>query len=167
MTVQVGIVNLLLETHGGVRRQGGATWYLLLFHWPWSLVFDGSLAYLSSCSPFYQIDFAAMFVPEIWNANSYFPFRSPPLAAITFRDLVLYTTNEKWQVPIWFWIITLLINYCTSSPDFSAFHIGSKFERSKGFLQQQGVHLCFQGLMLLYFFQKINIHFYCYPSIAN
>uniref|UniRef100_A0A0D9W9W4 Uncharacterized protein n=1 Tax=Leersia perrieri TaxID=77586 RepID=A0A0D9W9W4_9ORYZ len=24
--------------------------------------------------------------------------RSPPLAAITFRDLVLYTTNEKWQV---------------------------------------------------------------------
>ncbi|XP_015692239.1 uncharacterized protein LOC102699586 isoform X2 [Oryza brachyantha] len=49
MTVQVGIVNLLLETHGGPRRQGGATW-------------------------------------------------SPPLAAITFRDLVLYTTNEKWQV---------------------------------------------------------------------
>ncbi|GJN01667.1 hypothetical protein PR202_ga18948 [Eleusine coracana subsp. coracana] len=49
MTVQVGIVNLLLETHGGVRRLGGATW-------------------------------------------------SPPLAAITFRDLVLYTTNEKWQV---------------------------------------------------------------------
>jgi len=49
MTVQVGIVNLLLETHGGPRRQGDATW-------------------------------------------------SPPLAAITFRDLVLYTTNEKWQV---------------------------------------------------------------------
>lgn len=49
MTVQVGIVNLLLETHGGARRQGGATW-------------------------------------------------SPPLAAITFRNLVLYTTNEKWQV---------------------------------------------------------------------
>ncbi|XP_062226843.1 uncharacterized protein LOC133925045 isoform X2 [Phragmites australis] len=49
MTVQVGIVNLLLETHGGARREGGATW-------------------------------------------------SPPLAAITFRDLVLYTTNEKWQV---------------------------------------------------------------------
>ncbi|BAF15875.1 uncharacterized protein [Oryza sativa Japonica Group] len=48
MTVQVGIVNLLLETHGGPRHQGGATW-------------------------------------------------SPPLAAITFRDLVLYTTNEKWQ----------------------------------------------------------------------
>jgi len=49
MTVQVGIVNLLLETHGGSRRRGDATW-------------------------------------------------SPPLAAITFRDLVLYTTNEKWQV---------------------------------------------------------------------
>ncbi|KAL6844544.1 hypothetical protein ACP4OV_026217 [Aristida adscensionis] len=49
MTVQVGIVNLLLETHGGARRQGGATW-------------------------------------------------SPPLAAITFRELVLYTTNENWQV---------------------------------------------------------------------
>ncbi|CAO2043828.1 unnamed protein product [Urochloa humidicola] len=49
MTVQVGTVNLLLETHGGARRQGDATW-------------------------------------------------SPPLAAITFRDLVLYTTNEKWQV---------------------------------------------------------------------
>ncbi|EES12901.1 hypothetical protein BDA96_06G246600 [Sorghum bicolor] len=49
MTVQVGIVNLLLETHGGARRKGDATW-------------------------------------------------SPPLAAITFRDLVLYTTNEKWQV---------------------------------------------------------------------
>ncbi|KAG8043594.1 hypothetical protein GUJ93_ZPchr0458g22720 [Zizania palustris] len=48
MTVQVGIVNLLLETHGGPRHQGSAAW-------------------------------------------------SPPLAAITFRDLVLYTTNEKWQ----------------------------------------------------------------------
>uniref|UniRef100_A0A0E0PEF9 Uncharacterized protein n=1 Tax=Oryza rufipogon TaxID=4529 RepID=A0A0E0PEF9_ORYRU len=52
MTVQVGIVNLLLETHGGPRHQGGATW-------------------------------------------------SPPLAAITFRDLVLYTTNEKWQKLEW------------------------------------------------------------------
>ena len=31
MTVQVGIVNLLLETHGGPRRQGDATWYLLIF----------------------------------------------------------------------------------------------------------------------------------------
>jgi len=31
MTVQVGIVNLLLETHGGSRRQGDATWYLLIF----------------------------------------------------------------------------------------------------------------------------------------
>ena len=30
MTVQVGIVNLLLETHGGARRQGDATWYILM-----------------------------------------------------------------------------------------------------------------------------------------
>lgn len=26
MTLQVGVVNLLLETHGGARRRGGATW---------------------------------------------------------------------------------------------------------------------------------------------
>jgi hypothetical protein len=30
MTIQVGIVNLLLETHGGARRQGDATWYILV-----------------------------------------------------------------------------------------------------------------------------------------
>jgi hypothetical protein len=93
-----------------------------------------------------------MSVPGIWNVNFYFLFRSPPLAAITFRDLVLYTTDEKWQVSI------LILNYssfsindCTSLPDFSAFHIGRKFERSTGFLKQQRVHLCFQGLMLQYF----------------
>ena len=28
MTLEVRTVNLLLETHGGARRQGGATWYL-------------------------------------------------------------------------------------------------------------------------------------------
>jgi hypothetical protein len=32
-------------------------------------------------------------------------------------------------------------------PDFSAMFTGSKLERSKGFLQQQRVHLCFQGLL--------------------
>ncbi|OAY74949.1 UHRF1-binding protein 1 [Ananas comosus] len=49
MTVEVGTVNLLLETRGGARRKGGATW-------------------------------------------------SPPLASLTIRNLVLYTTNENWQV---------------------------------------------------------------------
>ncbi|XP_011620325.1 uncharacterized protein LOC18425873 [Amborella trichopoda] len=49
MTVEVGIVNLMLETRGGPGRKGGATW-------------------------------------------------TPPLASITIRNLLLYTTNEKWQV---------------------------------------------------------------------
>ncbi|XP_077243494.1 amino-terminal region of chorein [Tasmannia lanceolata] len=49
MTLEVGTVNLLLETRGGARRQGGATW-------------------------------------------------SSPLASITIRNLVLYTTNERWRV---------------------------------------------------------------------
>ncbi|KAF8414078.1 hypothetical protein HHK36_002077 [Tetracentron sinense] len=49
MTLEVGTVNLLLETHGGARRQGGATW-------------------------------------------------ASPLASITIRNLLLYTTNENWQV---------------------------------------------------------------------
>ncbi|KAJ3693633.1 hypothetical protein LUZ60_009113 [Juncus effusus] len=49
MTVQVGIVNLLLETRGGPRRQGSATW-------------------------------------------------SPPLGSITIKNLVLYSTNENWEV---------------------------------------------------------------------
>ncbi|XP_038975702.1 uncharacterized protein LOC103697743 isoform X2 [Phoenix dactylifera] len=49
MTLEVGTVNLMLETRGGARQQGGATW-------------------------------------------------SPPLASITIRNLLLYTTNENWQV---------------------------------------------------------------------
>ncbi|CAH9107924.1 unnamed protein product [Cuscuta europaea] len=49
MTLEVHTVNLLLETHGGSRRRGGATW-------------------------------------------------ASPMASITIRNLLLYTTNEKWQV---------------------------------------------------------------------
>ncbi|XP_010240956.1 PREDICTED: uncharacterized protein LOC104585692 isoform X2 [Nelumbo nucifera] len=49
MTLEVGTVNLLLETRGGVRSQGRATW-------------------------------------------------ASPLASITIRNLLLYTTNENWQV---------------------------------------------------------------------
>lgn len=49
MTIEVGIVNLMLETRGGAGRQGGAIW-------------------------------------------------APPLASITMRNLLLYTTNESWQV---------------------------------------------------------------------
>lgn len=49
MTLEVGIVNLMLETRGGARSQGGATW-------------------------------------------------ASPLASITIRNLLLYTTNENWQV---------------------------------------------------------------------
>ncbi|KAF7822861.1 UHRF1-binding protein 1-like [Senna tora] len=49
MTIQIHTVNLLLETRGGARRQGGATW-------------------------------------------------APPMASITIRNLLLYTTNENWQV---------------------------------------------------------------------
>ncbi|XP_061341796.1 uncharacterized protein LOC133288116 isoform X1 [Gastrolobium bilobum] len=49
MTIKIQTVNLLLETRGGSRRQGGATW-------------------------------------------------APPMAAITIRNLLLYTTNETWQV---------------------------------------------------------------------
>ncbi|KAL4554897.1 hypothetical protein LXL04_037506 [Taraxacum kok-saghyz] len=48
MTLEVGTVNLLLETHGGARRRGGATW-------------------------------------------------ASPMASITIRNLLLYTTNENWQ----------------------------------------------------------------------
>ncbi|OMO80559.1 UHRF1-binding protein 1-like protein [Corchorus capsularis] len=49
MTVQVQTVNLLLETRGGARGEGGAAW-------------------------------------------------ASPMASITMRKLVLYTTNENWQV---------------------------------------------------------------------
>ncbi|XP_059662531.1 uncharacterized protein LOC132308464 isoform X2 [Cornus florida] len=49
MTVEVHTVNLLLETHGGARQRGGATW-------------------------------------------------ASPMASITIRNLLLYTTNESWQV---------------------------------------------------------------------
>ncbi|KAK1440012.1 hypothetical protein QVD17_05837 [Tagetes erecta] len=49
MTLEVRTVNLLLETHGGARRRGGATW-------------------------------------------------ASPMASITIRNLLLYTTNESWQV---------------------------------------------------------------------
>ncbi|CAI0380155.1 unnamed protein product [Linum tenue] len=49
MTIKVSTVNILLETHGGARRGGGAAW-------------------------------------------------APPMASITIRNLVLYTTNENWEV---------------------------------------------------------------------
>ncbi|XP_068669040.1 uncharacterized protein [Aristolochia californica] len=49
MTLEVGIVNLMLETRGGAQQQGGATW-------------------------------------------------ASPLASITIRNLLLYTTNENWEV---------------------------------------------------------------------
>jgi hypothetical protein len=49
MTLQVKVVNLLLETGGGANREGGAAW-------------------------------------------------AAPLASITIRNLVLYTTNESWKV---------------------------------------------------------------------
>ncbi|CAN8258631.1 unnamed protein product [Cochlearia groenlandica] len=49
MTLQVKVVNLLLETGGGSHREGGAAW-------------------------------------------------AAPLASITIRNLVLYTTNESWKV---------------------------------------------------------------------
>ncbi|KAI4333806.1 hypothetical protein L6164_018568 [Bauhinia variegata] len=49
MTIQILTVNLLLETRGGARRQGGATW-------------------------------------------------ASPMASITIHNLLLYTTNEDWQV---------------------------------------------------------------------
>ncbi|XP_057414931.1 uncharacterized protein LOC130709560 isoform X2 [Lotus japonicus] len=49
MTIQIHTVNLLLETRGSSRRQGGAAW-------------------------------------------------APPMASITVRNLLLYTTNENWQV---------------------------------------------------------------------
>ncbi|KAJ4981286.1 hypothetical protein NE237_032123 [Protea cynaroides] len=49
MTLEVGTVNLLLETRGGGHCQGGATW-------------------------------------------------ASPLASITIRNLLLYTTNENWKV---------------------------------------------------------------------
>ncbi|CAN4102772.1 unnamed protein product [Withania somnifera] len=49
MTLQVHTVNLLLETHGGARHRGGASW-------------------------------------------------ASPMASITIRNLLLYTTNENWEV---------------------------------------------------------------------
>ncbi|KAI3506377.1 hypothetical protein L1887_28735 [Cichorium endivia] len=48
MTLEVRTINLLLETHGGARCRGGATW-------------------------------------------------ASPMASITIRNLLLYTTNENWQ----------------------------------------------------------------------
>lgn len=32
MTLEVGTVNLLLETHGGARQRGGAAWYSSFFY---------------------------------------------------------------------------------------------------------------------------------------
>ncbi|GAA0141357.1 hypothetical protein LIER_02516 [Lithospermum erythrorhizon] len=49
MTLEVRTVNLLLETHGGMRHKGGASW-------------------------------------------------ASPMASITIHNLLLYTTNENWQV---------------------------------------------------------------------
>lgn len=49
MTLEVHTVNILLETHGGARQKGGATWAL-------------------------------------------------PMASLTIRNVLLYTTNESWQV---------------------------------------------------------------------
>ncbi|MQL98117.1 hypothetical protein Taro_030820 [Colocasia esculenta] len=49
MTIVVGTVNLLLETRGGARQQGGVAWI-------------------------------------------------SPIASLTIRNLLLYTTNENWQV---------------------------------------------------------------------
>ncbi|KAG9454208.1 hypothetical protein H6P81_007112 [Aristolochia fimbriata] len=49
MTLEVGTVNLMLETRGGAQQHGGATW-------------------------------------------------ASPLASITIRKLLLYTTNENWEV---------------------------------------------------------------------
>jgi len=72
MTVQVGIVNLQLETHGGAHRQGDATWYLPIFQYFGALLLY-SFAYLGSClfvlNLFHQVEFAAMFVPGKRNAN--------------------------------------------------------------------------------------------------
>ena len=72
MTVQVGIVNLLLETHRGARRQGDATWYLPIFQYFCALLLY-SFAYIGSClfvlNLFHQVEFAAMFVPGKRNAN--------------------------------------------------------------------------------------------------
>ena len=74
MTVQVGIVNLLLETHGGPRRQGDATWYLLIFDYlnDFGVLFSTSplqtqalLVYLIHPSP----NFAATFLPGKRNTN--------------------------------------------------------------------------------------------------
>lgn len=39
MTVQVGTVNLMLETRGGSRREGGATWYTFFFANSVNLIF--------------------------------------------------------------------------------------------------------------------------------
>lgn len=158
MTVQVGIVNLLLETHGGARHQGDATWYLS------NLVFI-TMSPLHTQSLFvclivsHQVDISAIFImPEKRSVKSLLNIRSPPLAAITFRDLVLYTTNEKWQVLSLLLIIIKLINGNVELHDFNAMYTGSKLERSKGFLQQQRIHLCFQGLMLPACFQLLKIN---------
>ena len=48
MTVQVGIVNLLLETHGGSRQRGDATWYLLIFDYLSTFGFQFSMSHLQT-----------------------------------------------------------------------------------------------------------------------
>ena len=75
-----------------------ATWYLPIFqHFGALLLY--SFPYLGSClfvlNLFHQVEFAAVFVPGK-RMLILLTIRSPPLAAITFHDLVLYTTNEKW-----------------------------------------------------------------------
>lgn len=71
--MQVGIVNLLLETHGGARRQGDATWYLPILQPFFCVSLLVVLAHLGSCLSililFHQVEFAAMFLLGKRNDN--------------------------------------------------------------------------------------------------
>lgn len=71
MTVQVGIVNLLLETHGGSRRQGDATWYLLIFDYSsdFGVLFSTSPLQSQALLVYLEVDFATIFVPGKRNTN--------------------------------------------------------------------------------------------------
>ncbi|KAF9588778.1 hypothetical protein IFM89_015505 [Coptis chinensis] len=78
MTLVVDTVNLLIETHGGAGRQGGATWKAILFP-------------NEAGDPLENI-------VRLVKTKDATEKRASPLASITMRNLVLYTTNENWQV---------------------------------------------------------------------
>lgn len=116
MSVQINTVNLLLETRGGSREKGGAAWLVIFFFcqlidtssWASALLFDKILKGLIEFSmPLFEN--SLVFINSFIMVTDYidviccliFLYSSPrasPMASITIRNLMLYTTNENWEV---------------------------------------------------------------------